>query len=229
MLKYVYLKRLLVPALFYLWLMVWVAFILRYLTSKLSQQKQAMEHMALHDTLTNLPNRNLLADRLNKMLDQAKRRQSSFAFVMIDLDGFKKVNDTHGHAVGDLLLKEVAQRLSSCLRPHDTVCRIGGDEFVLLLDDMQDGSSLDICKRVLKEISKPIIIYEVGILIGASIGIANYSEQSADAETLTHNADHAMYEIKARGGGMLSYDDMSDTDFIETTSFLTPVKQVKPK
>ena len=211
----VYIKRLLVPAIFYIWLMVWVAFIVRSLTDKLSKQTQAMEHMALHDTLTELPNRNLLADRLNKMLEVAKRKHSSFTLVMMDLDGFKKVNDTYGHAVGDALLKEVAQRLRTCLRPHDTVCRVGGDEFILLLDDMQKGSSMDICERVSEEISKPIVIQDARINIGSSIGVVNYSDYSDDAEALIHKADQAMYVVKAKGGGILMYEKMSADEYAD--------------
>ena len=203
----VYIKRLLVPAIFYVWLMVWMGYIVRFLTQKLTEQKQAMEHMALHDTLTGLPNRNLLDDRLNKMLDVAKRDKSCFTLVMLDLDGFKKVNDTFGHAVGDALLKEVAKRLSSCLRPHDTVCRLGGDEFILLLEDMQEGTSLNICKRISVEISKPIIIKKARINIGSSMGIVRYSDHRDDPDALIHKADQAMYEVKAKGGGMLIYDE----------------------
>ena len=167
----VYFKRLLVPAIFYVWLMVWMGFIVRFLTHKLSEQKKAMEHMALYDTLTDLPNRNMLDDRLNKMLGVARRNSSSFTIVMMDLDGFKSVNDTYGHAVGDALLKEVASRLKACLRPNDTVCRLGGDEFILLLGDIQNDSSLDICKRVSTEISKPIIIQGTQLTIGFSMGV----------------------------------------------------------
>ena len=205
----VYVKRLMVPAIFYIWLMVWVAFIVRSLTDKLSKQTQAMEHMALHDTLTGLPNRNLLADRLNKMLDVAKRKQSSFTLVMMDLDDFKKVNDTYGHAFGDALLKEVANRLKNCLRPHDTVCRIGGDEFILLLDDMQQGTSMDTCERVSAEVAKPIIIQDTQINIGTSIGVVSHTDYNDDAEALIHKADQAMYVAKAKGGGIVMYDEMS--------------------
>ena len=202
----VYIKRLLVPAIFYVWLMVWMGFIVRFLTHKLSEQKKAMEHMALHDTLTGLPNRNMLDDRLNKMLAVTKRNSSSFTIVMIDLDGFKNVNDTHGHAVGDALLKEVASRLKACLRPNDTVCRLGGDEFILLLDDMQNDSSLDICKRVSAEISKPVTVQGTQISIGSSMGVVKYADPKDGPEDLIHKADQAMYEAKASGGGMHMYD-----------------------
>lgn len=211
----VYVKRMLVPAIFYVWLMVWMGFIVRYLTDKLSQQKQAMEHMALHDTLTGLPNRNLLDDRLNKMLEMAKRKQNRFTIVMIDLDGFKNINDTYGHAVGDELLKEVARRLNNCLRPHDTVCRVGGDEFILLLDDMQKGSSLDICKRVSTEISKPIFIQGTELNIGSSMGVVTCSGGDERPEALIHKADQAMYLVKSKGGGVFMYDEISASEHAE--------------
>jgi len=179
---------------------------LRFLTHKLSEQKTAMEHMALHDTLTGLPNRNMLDDQLNKMLRVARRDKSSFTIVMMDLDGFKNVNDTHGHAAGDALLKEVASRLTACLRPYDTVCRLGGDEFILLLCDMQNDSSLDICKRVSAEISKPITIRGAQVVIGSSMGVVKYSDHRDSPQELIHKADQAMYEVKARGGGMHIYD-----------------------
>ena len=217
MLIQVYTKRMLVPAIFYVWLMVWMGFIVRFLTDKLSQQKQAMEHMALHDSLTGLPNRNLLDDRLNKMLAVARRKQRPFTIVMIDLDGFKKVNDTFGHAIGDELLKEVAQRLNACLRPHDIVCRVGGDEFILLLDDMQNDSSLDICERVSVEIAKPIIIEGIQLNIGSSMGVVKYSEQSDSPKTLIHKADQAMYVVKGAGGGVLMYDAAISAKHAELT------------
>ena len=209
----VYIKRLLVPAIFYVWLIVLMGFIVHCLTHKLSEQKKAMEHMALHDTLTGLPNRSFLDYRLNEMLGVARRDKSSFTTVMMDLDGFKNVNDTYGHAAGDASLKEVASRLKACLRPNDTVCRLGGDEFVLLLSDTQNDSSLDICKRISIEISKPISIRGTQIIIGSSIGIVKHSDHRDSPEELVHKADQAMYEVKARGGGMHMYDtDSTDVN-----------------
>lgn len=218
----VYTKRLLVPAIFYLWLMVWMGYIVRFLTHKLSEQKNAMEHMALHDTLTGLPNRNILDDRLNQMLKVARRDNSSFTIVMMDLDDFKKVNDTYGHAAGDALLKEVASRLKACLRPNDTVCRLGGDEFILLLDDMQNDSSLDICKRVSAEISRPVILQGKQVIIGSSMGMMKYSGHSDSPEDLIHKADQAMYEAKARGGGMHTYE----TDATDVNDGFMPIVDI---
>jgi len=206
-LKQVYLKRLLVPALFYIWLMVWMAFIVRFLTDKLLRQKQDMEQMALHDSLTGLPNRILLTDRLEKMLGAAKRNKGHFALAMIDLDGFKKVNDTLGHAIGDAVLEEIARRLSACLRPQDTVARVGGDEFILLLDDIKRASYLEICERVALEISKPMFIEDTEVKVGSSIGIVFFPEHGEDSQTLNRKADQMMYEVKSQGGGIGLYGD----------------------
>jgi len=204
-LKQVYLKRLLVPALFYIWLMVWMAFIVHFLTDKLLRQKQKMEQMALHDSLTGLPNRNLLTDRLEKMLGAAKRNEGHFALAMIDLDGFKHVNDTHGHAIGDAVLKKITHRMNACLRPQDTVARVGGDEFILLLDDIKRVSCLEICERVALEIAKPILIEDTEVKVGSSIGIAHYPAHAEDSETLNRKADQVMYEVKSQGGGIALY------------------------
>jgi len=204
-LKQVYLKRLLVPALFYIWLMVWMAFIVHFLTDKLLRQKQEMEQMALHDDLTGLPNRVLLSDRLEKMIAKAKRSKGHFALAMIDLDGFKHVNDTHGHAIGDGVLKEITHRLSACLRPQDTVARVGGDEFILLLDDIKRVSCVEICERVALEISKPILIGNIEVEVGSSIGIAHFPAHAEDADTLNSMADQVMYEVKSQGGGIGLY------------------------
>ena len=195
----VYSKRLLVPAGFYIWLMVWMAFIIRFLTGKLSEQKKEMEYMALHDALTGLPNRNLLADRLNKLVDVSKRNQGHFALAMIDLDGFKNINDTRGHETGDALLQEIARRLSACLRSVDTVARVGGDEFVLLLDDLDKGSGVNIFARAAAEIAKPFLIRNTEMQVGSSIGIANFPEHGDDPETLTRKADpRGMWAIQVQ-------------------------------
>lgn len=213
-LSQVYIKRMLVPAIFYVWLMVWMGYIVRYLTGKLSEQKQAMEHMALHDTLTGLPNRNLLNDRLNNMLEVSKRKKSHFSIVMMDLDGFKVVNDTHGHAIGDLLLKEIAQRIKSCLRANDTVCRLGGDEFIFLLDDKQRNTSLEICKRIFSEIAKPVVINDLMINVGSSMGLV-YIDHDERPEDLIHKSDEAMYKAKANGGGIHIYRNIVDSEHVE--------------
>jgi diguanylate cyclase (GGDEF)-like protein len=198
-----------VPAAFYVWLMVWMGCSLRFLTDKLSRQKQEMEHMALHDALSGLPNRNLLTDRLNTLVEMSKRHGTRFALVMIDLDGFKDINDSLGHDAGDTLLRAIAQRLGGCMRSVDTVARVGGDEFVLLLDGLDTHASREICERVAAEIARPVPFRDADVCVGASIGIAVFPDHGNDAETLTCNADHAMYAVKAEGGGIRLYDSVS--------------------
>jgi len=201
----VYFRRLLIPAGFYIWLMVWMGFVLRYLTDELSRQKEEMEYLALHDTLSGLPNRNLLNDRLEKRIAVSQRDRGCFALAMIDLDGFKDINDTLGHDAGDAMLQEIARRLSACVRSIDTVARVGGDEFVLLLDDLDTAGSLDICQRAAAEIARPVSVRDSEVCVGASIGIAMFPRHGEDVEMLTRNADQAMYAVKADGGGIRLY------------------------
>ena len=201
----VYFRRLLIPAGFYIWLMVWMGYVLRYLTDELSRQKEEMEYLALHDTLSGLPNRNLLNDRLEKRIAVSQRDRGCFALVMIDLDGFKDINDTLGHDAGDAMLQEIARRLSACVRSVDTVARVGGDEFVLLLDDLDTAGSLDICQRAAAEIARPVFVRDSEVRVGASIGIAMFPRHGDDVEMLTRHADQAMYAVKADGGGIRLY------------------------
>ena len=200
--RQVYTKRLLVPAAFYVWLMVWMGFIVNFLTGKLAQQKDEMAHLALHDPLTGLPNRNLLTDRLAKLLASSQRNRRRFAVVMIDLDGFKRINDTLGHEAGDTVLREIATRLIACLRSVDTVARVGGDEFVLLLEEVEPGSCIAVCTRVAAEISNAIAVGDGEVQVGSSIGVAVFPDDGATPQALLRDADAAMYAVKATGGGI---------------------------
>lgn len=159
-----------------------------------------LRHMAQHDLLTGLPNRALFSDRVQQKLADAKRRGNHAALCFIDLDKFKPINDNYGHAVGDILLQQVAQRLGESVRTSDTVGRIGGDEFVVLLGDL---SSADIAQSVADKIrlsiAKPFSVNDLNLTISCSIGIATYPEDGEDEATLTKSADKAMYRVK-RGG-----------------------------
>ncbi len=162
--------------------------------------EQKLSEMATHDPLTGLPNRVLLDDRLNMGLAQAQRNGSRLAVMMLDLDWFKRVNDTYGHGVGDQLLKLVAQRLASNLRKSDTVGRMGGDEFVLLLP--QIGAVDDVTKvaqKILDSFGEPFAINGYKLNITTSIGIAIYPESGDRADVLLTNADTAMYHAKEEG------------------------------
>lgn len=163
--------------------------------------EEQMRHIAHHDVLTNLPNRILLADRLQQALARARRANTKLALMYIDLDKFKPVNDNFGHDVGDLLLKDVASRLATCIkRESDTVARLGGDEFVVLLSNYEQEIDLSkVAKDMLNTLSEPFWIAENRINISSSIGIATFPADGADANSLMKNADHAMYQAKHAG------------------------------
>lgn len=163
--------------------------------------EQRIAHQATHDVLTGLPNRALLAERIGRSIVDAAKTGSSFAVVFIDLDHFKTVNDTMGHAAGDVLIKKVSKRLLRCLREADTVARIGGDEFVLLLPDVQHsyGALSQIIERVLAGIRKPCALGGREFTVSCSIGISLYPTDGMDADTLLKHADIAMYQAKESG------------------------------
>ena len=164
------------------------------------QNQQRLEHLAHFDALTQLPNRMLLADRLQLAMEKTKRDQKMLAVCYLDLDGFKPVNDQYGHATGDRLLVEVAQRLRQYVRGGDTVARLGGDEFVLLFADLNNVHECDhAASRILAALAMPFILAGHGVSISASIGVTLYPTDGADADTLLRHADQAMYVAKQGG------------------------------
>ncbi len=171
--------------------------------SDISERKAAEEHvrhMAHYDLLTGLPNRTLIADRLRQTLIKAKRDKGRVALMFLDLDQFKPVNDTFGHATGDWLLKEVAQRLLHCVRESDTVARIGGDEFVVLLPVIEDDlDATTVAEKILHALSQPFQLDGHTLQISSSIGIAIYPDHGDDEDLLIRNADIAMYRAKSSG------------------------------
>ncbi len=168
--------------------------------SEKKEMEQKIAHLAYHDTLTGLPNRSLFNDRMQQAITQSKRDKSKFSLLFIDLDGFKEVNDTYGHAVGDMLLKVVAERLTLCVREGDTVARLGGDEFIVLLRATASERNLvQIAAKIIDRVGTP---YELGNYIArvtASIGISRYPSDASNAETLMSYADEAMYQAKHTG------------------------------
>lgn len=166
----------------------------------LLELKRSLEHHAYHDALTGLPNRTLLADRLTQSLLRTDRNQALLAVCYLDLDGFKNVNDTLGHAAGDELLKEVARRFSKLLRGNDTVARLGGDEFVILFEDLKDTDDLKLLlDRLLQNLNEPILLGNDIANVSASIGVTLYPlDKNARKELLEH-ADLAMYHAKESG------------------------------
>jgi diguanylate cyclase (GGDEF)-like protein/PAS domain S-box-containing protein len=159
-----------------------------------------LENLAHYDALTNLPNRTLLEDRLKLALAYAKRENKMLAVMFVDLDLFKEINDLYGHEVGDLVLKQVALRLSACIRESDTVARLGGDEFIILLPMVDaEGDAVLVANKIVQAIALPIITAQASLHVTASIGIAIYPQHGADEKLLMLNADMAMYQSKRNG------------------------------
>lgn len=175
----------------------------------LTERKQAEEtilHQANYDSLTQLPNRRLFRDRLEQTIRQSKRDHSSFALLLIDLDHFKEVNDTMGHDAGDFLLVDAAQRIQHCMRESDTVARMGGDEFVVILPEINDSASIErIAQTIIGKLASPFLLGEEKAFISASIGITLYPDDAESMETLLKNADQAMYVAKQLGRNRFSY------------------------
>lgn len=162
--------------------------------------QQRMAYLAQHDPLTGLPNRTLLDDRIRQALGHARRDRRQVALMFLDLDRFKPINDLHGHAVGDILLQQTARRIGDCLRATDTVARIGGDEFVVLLPVVdQPGSALAVAEKIREALARPFELQGLRHEISCSIGIALYPEHGPGALDLARHADAAMYQAKARG------------------------------
>ena len=163
-------------------------------------QSQKLAHLAQYDVLTDLPNRDLLTERVTQAIASALRRNAALAVLYLDVDRFKHVNDSHGHSTGDRLLQSVAQRLCECVRASDTVSRLGGDEFVILLSEIAHEQDAAICAdKLIQSIGMPYTVDEQELHVTLSIGIAVYPEDGTSMQTLLQNADSAMYEAKQRG------------------------------
>ena len=169
-------------------------------TAELEEAKARAQHLADHDALTGLPNRRLLEDRLTQALALSSRNRKNSAVMFVDIDRFKTINDSLGHAVGDALLKEVAERLVKQLREGDTICRIGGDEFVIVLPEVKRSSDVaHVAQKVIEQLSLPVTVEERELVVTCSIGIAVYPDDGRSAESLIRNADAAMYHAKELG------------------------------
>ena len=179
------------------------------LADSLTLANQELTHLALHDMLTGLPNRTLLADRIQQAIQAVKEQGGCFALMFIDLDGFKPVNDAFGHHMGDQLLREVGLRLREDLRSQDTLARIGGDEFVLLVQLTQPDDAMGLAERQVGLINRAFTVAEHELKISASIGIALFPGNGGNPQELLMNADAAMYHAKGMGKNGYSFFDVS--------------------
>lgn len=188
----------------------------------ISLQKQASEqlrHLAHHDTLTDLPNRSLFFDRLQQAIRIARRNHERLAVLFIDLDGFKKVNDNYGHRIGDLLLKEMADRLKRLVRQSDTAGRLGGDEFAIVLH--QINTPEDACRlaeKLIRSLGLPVLMEEnLSLSVSCSVGISVYPDHCDKADALVQEADLAMYRAKKSGKGHFRLADSPGADILNET------------
>jgi len=184
--------------------------------TSMKEYQDQLEHIAHFDLLTNLPNRALLADRLSQAMFQCNRHQQSLAVLFVDLDGFKQVNDTNGHDIGDELLIAISVRMKEALREGDSLARIGGDEFVAVLTDLTSLESAEpVLKRLLLAASKPVTIDGLILNVSASIGVTFYPEDNVDADQLMRHADQAMYVAKESGKNRYHIFDTAKDDALK--------------
>lgn len=172
----------------------------RLLYKELAQYSKQQQELALHDPLTGLPNRRLLEDRIATVLQHAVRQQNKAAVMYLDLDGFKNINDTHGHAYGDEILKMVAQRLVGCSRREDTVARVGGDEFVIVLGDVSTlRDAQEPAAKLIDAVAEPYVVNGVTLRLSTSVGIGLYPDDADTVAALMAAADNALYQAKRSG------------------------------
>lgn len=179
------------------------------LFSDITEKKKSEEliwRQANFDTLTGLPNRDMFRDRLGQEVKKSIRAELPLALLLVDLDQFKEVNDTLGHAVGDMLLIEAARRISACVRESDTVARLGGDEFTIVISEISDNSHVEnVAQKIIGKLAEPFHLGDEVVYISASIGITLYPNDSIDIDALMKNADQAMYVAKNKGRNRFSY------------------------
>ncbi|MGH2365943.1 MAG: putative bifunctional diguanylate cyclase/phosphodiesterase [Chloroflexota bacterium] len=188
--------------------------------------EDALTHQALYDPLTELANRRLFRDRAQHALRNARRHQQGVAFLLMDLDFFKDVNDTFGHSFGDLLLKDVAERLRASVRDTDTIARLGGDEFAVLLEDIDGPADATItAEKILRALADPFLVQDESLSVAASVGIALSPRHGSDAETLLRRADVAMYAAKSSREGIALYDALQDENSAARLSLLSDLRQ----
>ncbi len=192
--------------------------------TEIRKEANALEHMAMHDALTGLPNRALLHDRLQQAIFVGQREEKELALLMMDLDRFKEINDTLGHHVGDQVLKEVGKRLPCVLRKSDTFARLGGDEFAVVLPSTDAEHAKQTALKLLKALEKPFVVDDNDLHVGASLGIAFFPDHGEDAGTLMKRADVAMYVAKNNQSGMALYNPEHDQHSIKNLVLVSELR-----
>jgi diguanylate cyclase (GGDEF)-like protein/PAS domain S-box-containing protein len=194
----------------------------------ITAKKQAEEeilHLAFYDGLTGVANRLLLRERTEQLISEASREPIAFSLMFIDLDHFKEVNDVHGHDMGDLLLKQVTQRINQLIRPQDTLARLGGDEFAILFPRLNPFNSLDLGERLVTTLAEPYLIQDANLHISASIGIALFPDDAQDYNTLLKHADLAMYHAKQSGrNSVYVFKNELETQLTRTVNIETELR-----
>ncbi len=196
---------------------------------KAEDMGSAMRHQALHDHLTQLPNRALFNDRVQYAIQAAQRAGDMVAVAMIDLDRFKEINDTLGHQAGDLVLQEVALRLQNQLRKDDTIARLGGDEFVVLLPIEDINGAITAARKALHALDRPMVVGGHELEISASLGLAIHPQHGADSASLLKNADIAMYTAKRRRSGYAVYEAAEDAHTAERLGTVAELRRAMEK
>ncbi|MCC7367415.1 MAG: EAL domain-containing protein [Chloroflexi bacterium] len=193
--------------------------------SERKRAEEALEHQALHDALTGLPNRTLLNDRLERLIIAHRRNERGMALIVMDLDRFKDVNDTLGHQAGDALLQQVSGRLQSALRTSDTVARLGGDEFAILLPSVRIQGGIGVAQKILRALERPFTIGEQEITVAASLGITACPDHGDDSATLMRRADVAMYVAKRNNGGFAVYSPEHDQNNVDRLAIASELRR----
>jgi len=194
------------------------------LANAVRSETAQLEHQALHDPLTDLPNRKLLHNRLQHEILRGQRNSERMVLIMSDLDRFKEINDTLGHHVGDLILQQAAQRLFSVFRKTDTVARLGGDEFGVLLPDTSAEQAKALAEKVMQEFQQPFIAEGQKLSVGISQGLAEFPSHGDDVNILIQRADIAMYQAKRMGGGYAVYNPREDVHSVRRLALMTDLR-----